>query len=156
MAFYSILQDLFPWERGLGTRKVPPQFAGASGECAATFWQLKRGWKRLPRAPDQQERAVRQGAASWDAEVAGMGCSRQTLPTTLAHTLPDTALFLGSSAPRIIVKRKASQVSGTSSLSSNAAKHPRCPHSSALVASPPSSGPSHACAVLRAPRNTWP
>lgn len=104
MAFYSILQDLFPWERELGTRKVPPQFASAAGECAATFWQLKRGWKRLQRAPDQQERAVRQGAAAWEAEVARMGCGRQTLPTTLAHTLLHTALFLGSSAPRIIEK----------------------------------------------------
>lgn len=68
MAFISILQDLFPWERGLGTRKAPPQFAGVAGECAAaTFWQLKRGWKRQPRAPDQQERAVRQEAAAGDA-----------------------------------------------------------------------------------------
>lgn len=45
-----------------------------------------------------------QGATAWDADVAGVGCGGQTLPTTLAHTLPHTALFLGSSAPKIIVK----------------------------------------------------
>lgn len=67
MAFYSISQDLFPWERGLGTRKASPQFAGVAGEYTATFWQQKRGWKRQSRAPDRQERAVRQGAVAGDA-----------------------------------------------------------------------------------------
>lgn len=52
----------------------------------------------------ESTRAVRQGETAWDADVAGMGCGGQTLPRTLVHTLPHTALFLGSSAPKIIEK----------------------------------------------------
>lgn len=102
MAF-SIPQDLFPWERGLGTRKAPPQFAGVSGECAATFWPLKRSWKRQPRAPDQQKELC--GRKQPQGTRSSMGCGpASSLPSTLAHTLPHPALFLGSSASRLIVK----------------------------------------------------
>lgn len=95
-----------PLGEGTGDLQSPSQFAGIAGECAATFWQLKRGWKRQPRAPDQQERAVRQaGSSRWGRVVPQDGVRRASaLPTTLAYTLPHPAVFLGSSALRLIVK----------------------------------------------------
>lgn len=126
---------LFPRESGLGTPKTPPQFAGVAGERTATFWQLKRRWRRLPRAPDQQERTVPLGAAAGDARVIRVGCGRQPLPAALA---PSPALFLGLSVLRIIVK--LSGCLGVPTLRRCCKPHSVSLYHSALAASQPSSG----------------
>lgn len=94
MAIYSIPQDLFPWERGLGTRKAPPQLqASVNPRC-----YILAAEEALEETPQSNPERRAAGRGRWGRAGRRGRVRRATSPrnpsayptplSSLAHLLP--------------------------------------------------------------------